>query len=63
MKARFNNSKGEWNIRVNDTEFELLAKILYTLNCDSDWSNDCTEVASHMTLSMAEVETLTAMSL
>lgn len=63
MKAKFDNSKREWNIRVNDTEFEVLAKILYNLNCDSDWSDDCTEVDSHIKLSMDEVKALTAMSL
>ena len=63
MKANWNNKNSEWNIKVNATEFEILAKILYTLNCDSEWSNDCTEVASHLKLSIEEVKTLTAMSL
>ncbi len=63
MTTNWNNSKREWNIKVNETEFEILSKILYTLNCDSDWNNDCTEVDSHIKLTSDEVKTLTCMSL
>lgn len=63
MKTKWNDNKREWNIRVNDTEFELLAKILYNLNCESEWSKDCTEVQSNLKLSTEEVATLTCMVL
>ncbi|MBR5012343.1 MAG: hypothetical protein IKY15_00215 [Clostridia bacterium] len=62
MKANWNNKNSEWNIKVNATEFEILAKILYTLNCDSDWNDDL-ELECSIKFTSDEVKTLYGMSL
>lgn len=62
MTTNWNNNKREWNIKVNETEFEILSKILYTVKCDSDWNNDL-NLECQLQFTAKEVETLFGMTI